>query len=89
MKKKWNKALPTEGGFYWFYGRIYRGACVNLNVVQVKLTSQGNPLYSKEDGLIVHKEDVKGVWMRIPFPILPAVTEKNKTTFEEMWNEKD
>ena len=68
----WIKKLPTEEGYYWFYGQEYIGAKFKLEFVEVK-KGGGDSLFYVVGGRFFFKSELGENWAfsKVELPELP------------------
>jgi hypothetical protein len=69
---KWINEWPTIGGFYWFYGKRYKGALKDEPFfVRVHRKEDGKCIYVCEGNFLYKEEGAVGLWRKIENPELP------------------
>jgi len=76
-KNNWSNVWPTETGFYWFYGILYKGSegLYQLYFAKVRKTLK-SVVYIIDGHFVYECEGAKGVWTLIPTPELPILNEE-------------
>jgi len=60
---KWIKEWPTEPGWYWFWGKTYKGSLKHeLYMVQVWQMASGGLAYVTGGALLHEWEGAEGMW---------------------------
>lgn len=76
-KTEWQSEWPTEPGFWWFYGKCFKGNTDDWHFVKVVKTSQSGNFAYITDGYFLYKEEgAAGQWTKARFPDLPDKKKK-------------
>jgi len=66
-KSKWSKELPTENGYYWFYGKVFCYEEENrLTIIRVRKVSNGFIYFYGSGG--INEKELRGRFQRIKEP---------------------
>lgn len=75
MKIEWQSEWPTEQGFWWFYGKCFKGNTDHWHFVKVVKTYQlGNFAYVTEGRFFYKEECADGWWTKVQFPEKPPTS---------------
>ncbi len=68
---EWSENFPTEPGWYWFYGRRFRGKYVPtlMPVHAVKSANDHNICLTM--GAVIYRSEAEGLWLPMTLPELP------------------
>ena len=73
-KVMWTNEWPTEPGYYWFYGQLFRdrsNSADEFHFIRVYETANGR-IVCVTGGYLLSRESGAGVWCPVGFPDLPA-----------------
>lgn len=72
----WTKQPPTEPGWYWFYGSLWKSepqllpTSVHTGGISAS-TGKQVPMYVTKNSFVYPSQDCDGLWTPIPTPELP------------------
>ena len=71
---KWQSEWPTEAGFWWLYGKLYKNDKDAWHFVRIVEPSKSSGFMYITDGQFLYKENGNGGrWTKVQFPALETV----------------
>lgn len=73
----WSADMPTEPGFFWFYGytdipKETRGEVPELRLIHIRQNALGRLLFAFDYSFVHYP--ARGIWLRIDEPEIPYAT---------------